>query len=239
MKISVGSKIPLIPKSLSSLPGWKWRNNSSNSFWAPCPYENGAFIYAPYMCTCMKMAHIYIYAPYMCTCMKMAHIYMPHICVPVWKWRIHICAPYICTCMKMAPGQDQTLVATCAPPLPWSSKRYSIINNNFVTGEIFFLRENVLYFECGDVNNQPHQDDQPTEYKCHSWLVGDYLDENCDTGCFFFKIFLQGHFPTFSTVKGKFCSIRHHFNITNFIKTSELVGCKSLSFSVLKIVRSS
>ena len=175
MKLSVGSKIPLIPKSLSSLPGWKWRNNSSNSFWAPCPYENGAFIYAPYMCTCMKMAHIY----------------MPHICVPVWKWRIHICAPYICTCMKMAPGQDQTLVATCAPPLPWSSKRYSIINNNFVTGEIFFLRENVLYFECGDVNNQPHQDDQPTEYKCHSWLVGDYLDENCDTGCFFSKSFYR------------------------------------------------
>ena len=90
MKLSVGSKIPLIPKSLSSLPGWKWRNNSSNSFWAPCPYENGAFIYAPYMCTCMKMAHIdicpiyvylyengtYIYAPYMCTRMKMAHTYM-------------------------------------------------------------------------------------------------------------------------------------------------------------------
>ena len=51
---------------------------------------------------------------------------------------LHTGKKYICTCMKMGPGQAQTLVATCAPPLPWSSKRYSI-NNNFVTGEIFFF----------------------------------------------------------------------------------------------------
>ena len=99
MKISEGSKIPLIPKSLSFLPGWKCRNNLLAIILA--------LIFKP-------LAR-----------MKMAHIYMPR--------------PHICTCMKMGPGQDQTLVATCAPPLPWSSKRYSIINNNFVTGEIFFF----------------------------------------------------------------------------------------------------
>ena len=98
MKISEGSKIPLIPKSLSFSPGWKCRNNL------------------------LAIILALIFEPL--ACMKMVNIYMPR--------------PYICTCMKMGPGQDQTLVATCAPPLPWSSKRYSI-NNNFVTGEIFFL----------------------------------------------------------------------------------------------------
>ena len=171
MKISEGSKIPLIPKSLSFLPGWKCRNNLLAIILA--------LIFKP-------LAR-----------MKMAHIYMPHIYVPVWKWgRVKIrlwsqLVPHLCLEVQRDIQSSTTIL---------SQEKYS------------FFMENVLYFECGDVNNQPHQDDQPTEYKCHSWLLGDDLDDNCDTGCFF-KTFLQGHFPTFSTVKGKPCSILLHFNI--------------------------
>ena len=54
---------------------------------------------------------------------------------------------------------------------PTSALKFKEIFNHqqqFCHRRNILFMENVLYFECGDVNNQPHQDDQPTEYKCHS-----------------------------------------------------------------------